>query len=1562
MNLKPKTVRRLLLLSLVGVLLVGSTFSLFVVRRWQNQRVLDLHRTEGLAAFQAGDYYTALEKTAFFFRRSQVHESDVLLALAESRRRLEEPDNRHLVLSIRPYQLYIDQNPDDHDVRRTLLELYNKAGYYIEARDLAGRMRPDDLADAEHEHVYILREEARALAGARVFGPRLEAVINRALELEPLDVDVHLIRLDAFAQQDMREESRAWGERVIASHPDDSRAQLVHAASMLVHPAPAEISQARLHLCRAAGLDPETAERIAPVEYPSDDFVKRLVALLDGVRAFQHSRQVLAEAAPQSDDVYLRRSYVRRLWQASRDEQVVAITANQNPEHRESDSDLLAFRALSLSRLGETATARTIIEALGKHKGDYRAEAWSTVIPLMMPDDDTPDLKAISALREASTTNPYEPIVHVMLGDHLAALGRREEARRAWTAATTLHDAMSWSTPWLRTAETLLAEGRVDEAVRAANEALAIAPDSVLVNVVWFETQGARIQNGLVRGPEVSTVLNRLDLALLGMDDLSDAQARDQLRDRLIPVKVILLARSNQPERAAEVARQAVAAGASPETLQQLATISISERLGLDEEIAGMIAPGQDGAASVVSARALRLARERRSEEGLELMRSAAGPSPSRASRIAIARYMDVIGHPEAASEWKRLGDEHPRDLEVQTAVLQSQAAAADREFIQRSIQRYRTLQGTNEESEDAVVRLARARMLLHGRPIRRDRDEAMSMLTALVSANPQMTEPRILLARALAMSDRSRDIAPDLPRATMHLTEAANLEPGNASVALELARLLTLQREHSRAREQLLRIGRDQQFEAPVRWQAAEMLLSTGDAESARDILAELAERSGDAAPSAMLASLAEAHLVLGQRQQATSIYEQLAVNADDPSAIYSTSVFVAKQGEATRAREIIARAEEMIADPGERALLRARFESEAGDPRAAIEYFETALRLMPERGDIWRMYATMHLARGEAVEARAVAVRGRELAPDDPGLAVVQERARLALADGGEEETLQPLIRALMADDMHSESARVLQAIEQARVRGELQSVQGLTRLASEFQNSAPLQLYVAQRLAPLDQNAAATIAMRAMNIDAADPQPARLAAELFLSLERWNEMLSAARAWRSRDRSGSAEPDVAIAEAQWRIGRTAEGLRTLSPWVSKAAANPGDPVSLAVLNLHTRMLVQSGREAEARRVLSPLLPESSDVRMMVWIGAAARDIPELAVSMAWLEEVERYIPADAVNEHLAAAVAFSMLADRFGEEGDQLLQQAVNRLDDMVATPALASAGVWETLGVIRHRLGKIDEAEDAYQRALEIEPERAVSLNNLATIAAQAHGDLDGALAYAQRAVRASEAPNPDHISTLAAVNREMAQRRMRAGDRDGAKKSYQAAAEAFGQLAAMRPRNPGPRVEQAQALWQAGDPKGAAATYEQVLRTPGLPAHITAAIKNNLAAAIRRSETGPGELQRARSLALEAIMVAEQPEFYDTLGWIELELRRPREAERAFRAALAGGESQGQQQVTAAIGLAYILKDGDQNERHESKQLISGISNVEEEFQRYLEAVRAAQPVGADARR
>ncbi len=1574
MRLKPKTVRRLLLVAVVAVVVLGAAFSLFVVRRWQTNRRTDAHRREGLAAFAQGRYRKTIEELGRYVQRGRTGDAEVWLALAKAGQALDEPDYAHLRSAVRSYVQYLTLRPDDSAARLALLKLCNQAGSYVEARDEAERLRPAKLASAGPEHIEVLREEAIALTAAKLYAARLDSVVDRLLELAPLDLQGHLIRLESWGKTERRNDARRGAQALAASHPDSPVAQLILAASYLVEPTPDDIRIARVKLAQAVGLDPRSASVERDVVFPTADFVSRAVDLLDRVQAFDLSFGVLRQWRSQNPnapadrlELGLLRTLARRLWQQADRTALASLVESSHADH--ADSEVLAFQAMAFFQSNDPnlrQRAEAIARLLETRKDDYRATAWAQALPIADParvSDPKVNVETLKAIIKA--TNRSEPVFLVMLGESYAALSRLDDARQSWKAASESPVCVSWWYPCARRAETHLNEGHAQEAVEAATQALLIAPESPTVNALWFESQASLVQQGSPGGPSPANVLSTLERVIAQVERAGPGPEMRAVWERLLPVHILFLARTEQAPRALAVARAALAADTplAEHTLQRLASVSASERLGIEKECLDRAAAMNESSPGVALARAMELARLGRVVEGLAVVRAAAAAADNARSRLAVAQYLDQTGHADALPTWIALGDRFVEEIAVQRACLWSSAAIADAEFIERTIARYQKLAALDRTAaEDAVVRTARARVLLRsagGSPTPKDRDTAIAMLSQVVTTNPKLVEPKLFLARALLMSDAKRGIRADEARAVIQLVDALALAPRSGPIALELASLYQRTRDFTRSRDLLTRVASDATADPSARHAAARMLLGQGPEASAVALRAlEEIDAQGPASsassPVSLLVDLAEAYVQQRQDDNAGKVFQRII---NDPSVdadrLFLAARFHQRRGNPSGVQAVMDRLEKTGVAGAESAML-ARLADDRNDIPTANKHFEEAVTANPAADEYWRAYITSLLARGNAPSAMDVAQRAIKAAPASAALKVLLEQARLAATSDGSLD-FAPMIAAMADDPAMAGASDVLKALEEARQRGDLDRPDRVLVLAEQFPGVAPLQMYLAQRLANRDPEKAAVLIGRARSAAPSDARLARAAAELFLNMGRWTDLIAAATVWRDTDTS--AEPDVAIAQARLNLHDYRGGLAVLEPWVKKAVADPEAPTSLGVLNIQTRLLIASGQEARARELLAPLTASSGNVRAAIWLRAAAEVVPDLSTARSWIEQVRPLLPPDSADQQLAAAGALSVLASRFPSESAGLLSEAKSTLQSLTQRPDTATASVWEALGVVSHRLNDLPAARSAYEKANALDNRRPISLNNLASLLSEREGDLDTALGLAQRAV--DVAGDEASLSTLGSIQHAIGLRQRKAGT--GGDSAFRQAARTYERIALMKGSDAKAWSMAADSAADAGDFAAAAAAWERVTELPGLSPVGQAAAKNNLAASLLRQNTDRDGIERARRLSAEAITIAPEPSYYDTLGWAELQAGKRDRAIDAFRKAL-GTDTPAESPVrSAVIGLATALATGAASERREAADLAAAIdpSTLEpyliEKLQKVRSLVQADKP-------
>jgi tetratricopeptide (TPR) repeat protein len=1536
MNLKPKTVRRLTLLAVVAFLVFGSGFALIVVRQWQKSRTTTRFGQEAIAFHEKGQHYQSMVSAANYLKRASPRDTkylEVLKIYADERLKVEEPDFSHLRQAISFYRQYLERKPDDVATKRVLLDLFAQAGLHGEARELAHDLLPADVAAATVADAPVLHAEAAALYAMRTGPERAKQILDRLAQLQPLNIANEGLHLQWLAQTGAPADARAYADRLLASNPGDPRAELLVVMSRMIDPKQSEAQDQWQRVCRIAGLDPKDGSRVQPANFPDVAFAQALINIFDRVNAFDQGLQVLKDAAATFDDPLLKRLLVRRLWQEGRFAEVEDICAKLDPASSSLAAELFGFRGLSLMALSRIKEGDAVAVALSAREGDYHATTWSKALPLASPDSKVAGVEKVEALRSIVKSNPNEPVFLLMLGDALAAVGRTDDARKYWEDAEKFPIVSSWPAPWVRVAESSAVDGRVEPAAAAALQAIRMAPRKVSINVLWLETQAALIQRGASGAESPRNLLERIDQIEVGLSQANESEYVAATRNRLVPTRVLLLSRMGEKDKACDAVRRALAddSGVQEDTLRRLVSVCETEHLGLEAECVAKAEAKFGQTSGVALSRALELAGEGNPDEGLANLRAAVKSHPGDLSyQIALARFLERVGNPEALQTWIQLGDQNPGNLAAQRACLMSNATVADRAFIERTIQRYTGLMGS-DAGEDYYARVARAQSVIYGSPSRRDRDEAVAILGGLVAAQPSMVEPKMLLAGALALSDPSRDISPDLPRAISQLSDAAAREPRSPRVAIELARIYQTQRDWDHAREQLVRVASDSSFDADSRTEAARMLLAQGEpGPAAVSTLTDVTQQLGDRASPAVLLLLAQAHVMLREDDQAAPLYDRLAQASRDPESLLMAANFYARRGDPAKAASTLARLDAMQLSPGIKELTVARYLAEQGKPEEAKAQFEKTVAVAPTRAESWRHYISFCLARGDSQTATSVAERAIKAVPGDPSLIAMRERVRGVATDIGQSE-VKSLIDALSRDPASAEAAQSLRLLQQASDRGELSSSDDLVKLADRYPTNTPIQMYVARRIVATDPGRAAVVVNRAMAASPADPAPARLASEIYLRTERWSDMLDAANAWRQRDPSRSAEADVAVAEAYCNLKDYGKGLDVLAPRIQAALASPTDPYSLAILNMQTRLLIGAGHESDARQFLGSLLSSSREVRLAIWLPAIAREQLSSQTTTVWLDQVRPALAAN-TEEQFALAMVFDALSMRLPAESERYIGEAKSLLSRLAEKPETTTGTVVEALGVIRHRTGDIKGAEEAYRRAIGLDSKRVIALNNLASISLEARRN-DEALDLAKRAVEASQSGDPASLDTLGQAYDAIAETK---GSDPSAADDRKKAAAAYLLCAKLTPTVLAPLAKASTSLQHAGDTAGAVQCYEMMLKIPGLTDQGAALIKSNLAQSIvhlKRTD----QYERARTLAGDAVRAQPLPSTCDTQGWVELAMGRPEEAIQAFRRGLELSGSAGQPPLpSSTVGLGVALSTGTPDQRQEASKLLGSV--------------------------
>lgn len=1329
MNIRPKTMRRLAIILAACAIIAVVFTALYISSQKRAEQRLLAERKAGMAAFAEGDYQTALARLSKYVSKRK-DDPDALFAYGKSRARVEETNGKHIVEAMGVFRLLLSKPLADEklklDAQHMLLEIYDKASFSSESITLA-----DELLAAHPDDTQAMKYKATALSRLRQYEPAL-AVAQKRNEIEPLDLDGQLQTLNLlFRLKKSKDELVAHAEKLRQQHPDDPRFELLLGVA---YGYGNDETQARTWL-RAA------ASRKAP----NAEFVTLLTRYFDDLKLFDESQAVLERADRETNDPAIRQVLIQRLWQSGRASEVVRRLESLDAREPSSDSELLAFKALSLYRLNRAAEAGQIVEALAQRTDDPVALAWSTAMQARFADPELEPKELVNQLQAALVRDPDNAQIRFMLGEAFAQLGEDELALQAWQQAA--EEAPSWAAPRVLRANTLTRTGRTEAALSEAVAGFRSAPNissAVALAVAWH----ARVlQTG---NPEDARRL---------LNHVADIQEKIPGESATLPIYVSLLARAGEKDKAADVVQRALRKSLDlpQETLLRLATVSRDEQLGLEKQILDQMELNVGLTPAVAYARAADLASGGQQDDGLKYLQAAAGHGKGDplSWRLAIAQYKDAIRHPTAVAEWRALADENPSNLRIQNLILdydQARTAWQDRDLIARTIERLRKLTG-----DDAMKwKLARARWLL-GEGSERETAEAVNLLTDIVRASPNLTPPRMLLAEALEkVGNRARAID--------ELTAAAEQNPWSTEVTFTLARLLQAEGKLDDSRKYLIRLADNVALNPASRRRLAEMLAQHGETQRAIQLLRSATPTTmtattatADAAGSGTIDAEKDPQSALlladllrrsGDLGKAEELYDKLlAAPAPSLSALQRAADFFASQRRMDRAQQVLDRVRHASVPEFEQRPALANFDERYVGDQAAEQEFRAAASAAPGEARAWRELSGFYLRHGQYAQAAAAAIEGLKILPADAELRSLHAQAQAmasapAPSTQPEESTedIQQMVNILSKDpdnEAAAETLRVMRASHEGHDSPQ-QRVARLRDLAGRFPRFLPIQMMLADSYLSLKQTSEALqIATRAMHQFPNEAAPAQMLVRIYADGQSWTEMLSAAQAWRQRTLDNPLQPDLMIAEAHLRLQRPSAAINQLAPYVNAAVADP--QTHFATLVFYGRALVIAGRESEASDLLLPLAKQSPEWRD-AWLNILSTSLPNADAAIAWIERVAPFVPADSIDQQFNLANGWFNVAQHFG--GDQRAYARARAVLEPIAAKPDAGLPAILLYGSSCEQLGDLSAAEKSYRRALEIDPTLAVVKNNLAYVLLQNNGDIAEARRLASEAVAAS----------------------------------------------------------------------------------------------------------------------------------------------------------------------------------------------------------------------------
>jgi tetratricopeptide (TPR) repeat protein len=1284
MAAKQKTFRkqRLLVLAIaVGSLTAGAA-GLYSYRKHAVKQQYAAWCEEGMQAAQRGDASVAVQRLEAYLGRYP-EDVEALVAYAHARPLVTMPKGGHLAATIRTLRYLLKLEPGRLEQRKALCELYAKTGYVTETVDTADQILGVDPNDPK-----IVGLRAAALTRLKRNEEALKAV-ERWCELDPDNVDAHLTRLFVLRQLDRPTDAIvAIADAVAKSHPDDARFETLQGYARVLT---GDMMGAVAFYTKAAGRP--VADVIAG---------RMLLSHLDQMRMAEQSVAVAGGIFHLTQAPEDRLVLARRQWESNRVSELAATMKGVDVTDRATDVELIALRAIAGANDKDDADADEAAAVLQARSAEPLARAWSIIVSLSAKGQTVEARQLVLACEAALVERPNDHYLRHFQAEGYAQLGEQEPAIDLLQAV--VKENPTWAAPATRLAELLVDSGRFEAALEAADEAIRRAPTSANTHIVRARVQAAAYENGRFNQPQ----------SLLRLAEEIQKQLPGE--EQTLGIQIGLLGKLGRKEEALKAATAALdlPKKLSETALLRLAALSRAYGMGLEEQCFSRSEREYGSTSALAFARGLDAFNAGQGAATASSFRQAKQKADPESKDLEWAareaRLLDLIGDPTAKAAVIALADRAPDNVRVQLFAMTAGSTRSDKAFSDRTISRVKTLTG----GRSLIWKIARARWLLDYEADT-GTAEAITLLSAVISASPDLPESRFLMGRALERTGKVTD-------AVGHLTIAATLRPRSAAIGLYLVRLLQLQGEFERAREELDRIAANQLSDSDQRQQAAVLFAQQGESKKALDILEDASRSETGRRESTLL--LARLYSQRGEPEKAEALYNELLTTPDAQVVQYAAEFF-ATRGRHDDAQRVLGLLDTLKLNPGLKELILADHALRFDKPERVIDLCERATVAGPENPATWRALVAVLLVTGRADAAFDTNAAGLKVLPDDRTLKAIEQNRqmlRTAAADRGLQQIVVAFIRNPSETSAAAETLKALVGDRNAADRGEVTSLLKLSQLAERYPRFVPLQMHVARAFLGVSRfEEAAMAATRAAQAAPSSGEPMQFLAAVFSTSGRWAEALDVSRKWRERVPIEALAADLVAAEAMLHLGRPRNVVELLRPYINATEQSGGDYAKAVPLYARAQEALGQGGIAV---LMEPLLTKDTQGRV-AWMRYAVQFIEQPEEAEVWLRRAAAAIPGEADAERVALAEAWSALADRakyakFSEEAEQILKPLAERVPPYLPAIMLSAMRAEQSQ--------RFSEATTLYRRAIDINPSNVIALNNLAVVLVKTNGDM------------------------------------------------------------------------------------------------------------------------------------------------------------------------------------------------------------------------------------------
>jgi tetratricopeptide (TPR) repeat protein len=1282
---------------LVGavVFLGASLAGAYVVKQAHTKTLMAQWLKDGMAAYEAGKYQEAMDNLGNYAARDKKNEK-VILALADSRRKTPEENNRHIAEAIRFAKLANDLEPADPAPLNMLLALYGEVNWVSERLKTADALLAlqKNNHDAMEAKVICLAmlgktKEARDTAVALTAAHPQDIVGHRhAMELmNMLHEEPSSIREYADAAADRFKDDQGFAVMRAEAHAltgDAAGAVKLagQAASMPVKSAK-DVSDLLLLLDLLSRAEPSLAANAD--------------ALLEREMNGPLAREVAAVAAERS-------------WKIGRPDvgrEHAAKAMDLSKPSTASDDSLgwWTFLGVAGGKKIDDPEIKPAIDELRKRQGPGPS-FWEHICDGCAELNEGHLSESQKRFALAQAAGYKDDVALYLLGDVQQRLGEWGQTAKAWEKLANAQP--SWRVVHVALVTLLLQHGQPDEAVLQAERALAVR-SGLAEGVTLARAYAMLLETGHAKPEEIQR-------AVLLAEKI-EQQAPNEALVQALAARIYLSA--GKPERGIPIIKKLIAATPSPSS-DVLSSLSFAVRphdAALADRVLSMARAGAETPETSYQA-ACQLADSGKIDDGRKLLQRSieAHPGPDRlAYELRLASYLDRVKDPGAAAEFARLASSHEDEPLVQLAALDSDAFWKDEPLVGAAIGRLRKIAG--DGSNAWKINEGRRLMVFNPTPARAA--QAVQLLADVLRQDPGNVG-------ALVMTAEAHVLLGDRLKATELLAKAVDADPERAAFYPRLIELLQQSGAVDEAGRRLLVFGKIDKLPTDTLRRRARLLATQGMWDQAYEDFVKLA-------PLGDLEDQFALGVVQTRRGDAAGAAQTLDAVLKSPKLtepiVVSVADYFASQGDVERGRQILEQHLPADAAPHRAATLGAFYERFNRFQDAEQQYIEQSKDGKPESQAV---LAKFYYKRGKLDQAKAITDRGLTAAPGNAALQQISGFIELSRGSNNRKalSDIAGSLDSLDAAPPLKQLAKILQELEQDPndSKGYVAKLEQLTKTNPTFFPAWRLLVEARFQRGEIKEAVdTARVAARSMPVD---PRPARLATDVLTAAGQYDEALMMAQQWRQRSITEPFDADLSIATINGAQKRYDDALKRLQPWRPRILSE-GDSFPEHV-ELLADLLAKGGHLEEAQDLVWPRAER--DATWALRSMTIAESLPPAAQEQ-WVAKLSPVLEKSPVGQWALGKVLYQIAAK---QPSNQNYERAINMLkgalDDtnLRGPAALYLASCYE-------RTGNKAEAIRQYRIALETSPNDTGALNNLAFLLSDDPATAPEAVKMAQKAV-------------------------------------------------------------------------------------------------------------------------------------------------------------------------------------------------------------------------------